>query len=78
MVCVCVHVVYVLGPVWLKKYNRIWILISGSWNHGVVIKQNVKSESGFLKTIAKSGISFLHSGPAGDGRAAPVARGVRM
>ena len=25
-----------------------------------------------------SNVHFLHSGPAGDGRAAPVARGVRM
>ena len=45
------------GPVWFDQ-NQIWILKSGSWNHGVVIKQNVKSESGFLKTNAKSGSSF--------------------
>ena len=46
-----------LGPVWLDQ-NQIWILKSGSWNHGVVNKQNVKSESGFLKTNAKSGSSY--------------------
>ena len=46
-----------LGPVWLDQI-QIWILKSGSWNHGVVIKQNVKSESGFLKTNAKSESSF--------------------
>ena len=46
-----------LGPVWLDR-TQIWILKSGSWNHGVVNKQNIKSESGFLKTNAKSGSSF--------------------
>ena len=34
------------GPVWLEQ-NQIWISKSGSWNHEVVIKQNVESESGF-------------------------------
>ena len=29
-----------------------------TWNHEVVNKQNVKSESGFLKTNAKSGSTF--------------------
>ena len=42
----------------LIRQNQIWILKSGSWNHGVVIKQNVKFESGFLKANAKSGSSF--------------------
>ena len=46
-----------LGPVWLDQ-NQIWVLKSGSWNHGVVNKQNVESESGFLKTNAKSGSRF--------------------
>ena len=46
-----------LGPVWLDQ-NQIWILKSGSWNHEVVNKQNVESESGFPKTNAKSGSSF--------------------
>ena len=36
----------------------IWILKSGSWNHGVVNKENVESESGFLKTNAKAGSRF--------------------
>ena len=45
------------GPVWLDQ-NQIWILKSGSWNHEVVNKQNVESESGFPKTNAKSGYSF--------------------
>ena len=39
------HVIY-WGPVWLDQ-NQIWILRSGSWNHEVVNKQNVESESGF-------------------------------
>ena len=47
----------ILGPVWLDQ-NQIWILKSRSWNHKVVNKQNVESESGFLKTNAKSGSSF--------------------
>ena len=46
-----------LGPVWLVQ-NQIWILKSGSWNHVVVNKHNVESESGFLKPNAKSGSSF--------------------
>ena len=50
-------VLWYLGPVWLDQ-NQIWILKCGSWNHGVVNKQNVESESGFLKTNAKSGSRF--------------------
>ena len=46
-----------LSPVWLDQ-NQIWISKSGSWNRGVINKQNVKSESGFLKTNAKSGSNF--------------------
>ena len=50
-------IVDILDPVWLDQY-QIWILTSGSWNHGVVNKQNVKSESGFVKTNARSGSSY--------------------
>ena len=56
-ILVHIHMVWDLGPVWLDQ-NQIWILKSGSWNHGVINKQNAKSESGFLKTNAKSGSSF--------------------
>ena len=49
--------IWILGSVWLDQ-NQIWILKSGSWNHEVVNKQNVESESGFLKTNAKSVSSF--------------------
>ena len=51
------HAIINYGPVWLDQ-NQIWILKSGSWNHGVVNTHNIKSESGFLKTNAKSGSSF--------------------
>ena len=46
-----------VDPFWLDQ-TQIWILKSGSWNHGVVNKQNVKFESGFLKTNSESGSSF--------------------
>ena len=46
-----------IGPVWLDQ-NQIWILKSGCWNHEVVNKQNVESESGLSKTNAKSGSIF--------------------
>ena len=52
-----IYIYIYIGPVWLDQ-NQIWILKSGFWNHEVVNKQNVESESGFTKTNAKSGSIF--------------------
>ena len=56
----CFHFSYfaIYGPVWLDQ-NQIWILKSGSWNHGVLNKQNVRSESGFLEQLQNLDLVFI-------------------